>query len=81
MKTKISIFLIFFHIKLIIVDKVINDVTDEHNAWLDILMLVCVNGKQRTEGDFRYILSSAGFKLTNIQYLSDEISLVEAEKM
>ncbi|MBA2748307.1 MAG: methyltransferase, partial [Tatlockia sp.] len=48
---------------------------------LDIQMLVCTGGKERTEDEFRRLLESSGFRLTRIIPTKSPVSVIEGERI
>jgi hypothetical protein len=48
---------------------------------LDIEMLVCTGGKERTEDEFRRLLESSGFRLTRIIPTKSPVSVIEGERI
>lgn len=68
--------------KVLIVEAVIPPGNDHHaGKYMDITMLACTRGRERSEKDFQYMLNEAGLKFNKIIDLPiDEISLVEGEK-
>jgi hypothetical protein len=62
------------HARLLVVDNVVEQGNDPYGAkWLDLLMLV-IGGRERTEAEWRMLLTDAGFRVTRV-----ENGLVEAE--
>jgi O-methyltransferase/methyltransferase family protein len=62
------------HARLLVVDGVVEHGSDPYGAkWLDLLMLV-LGGRERTEAEWRVLLTDAGFRVTRV-----ENGLVEAE--
>jgi hypothetical protein len=47
----------------------------------DLNMLVCTGGRQRSEGEFRALLASTGFKLTRIVPTAARLSVIEGERV
>jgi hypothetical protein len=50
-----------------------------HGKLLDLEMLVCLTGRERTEAEYARLLDSAGFRLTQVVPTAGEASAVEAE--
>jgi len=48
---------------------------------LDIQMLVCTGGKERTEDEFRRLLESSGFRLTRIIPTKSPVSVIEGGRI
>ena len=47
--------------------------------WTDLQMLVCVGGRERTESEFRALLSTAGFDLQEVVATASPLSLLVAK--
>jgi hypothetical protein len=54
--------------------------TARGSASNDVNMLICTGGRQRSEVEFRSILSDAGFNLTRIVPAQARLSVIEAER-
>ena len=55
------------HARLLIRDAVIPTGNEPHgNKWLDLLMLVLLRGRERTEAQWRRLLDEAGFRVTSV---------------
>lgn len=66
--------------KLLVVDNVIHPGNDFHpGKFLDLQMLIFPGGKERTEEEFRELLSKSGWKLTRIIPTTVPESVLEAE--
>lgn len=53
--------------RLLVVELVIPDGDEpSFGKWLDLHMMVCVTGKERTEAEFRALLAAAGFDLIRV---------------
>jgi hypothetical protein len=64
--------------KLLIVDHVIPPGNQAHpGKQIDIIMLVVLGGRERTEAEFRTLLARSGFELTQI-FPTDGQSVIEA---
>jgi hypothetical protein len=50
----------------------------EFAKWLDIAMLVFAGGCERTEREYRDLLTAAGFELTKITPTRSPASVIEA---
>ena len=48
------------------------------SKWLDLEMLVCFGGWERTEAEYRELLEQAGFRLTRIVPTRTASSIIEA---
>jgi hypothetical protein len=46
--------------------------------WLDLEMLVCFGGRERTEAEYRMLLAATGFELTRVVATSTPASVIEA---
>jgi O-methyltransferase domain/Dimerisation domain len=65
--------------KLLLVEMVIPPGNDpEFSKWLDIAMLVYAGGCERTETEYRDLLTAAGFRLTRIVPTRSSASVIEA---
>jgi hypothetical protein len=49
-----------------------------HGKLLDLEMLVCLTGRERTEAQYARLLDSAGFRLTRVVPTAAEVSAIEA---
>jgi hypothetical protein len=66
------------HSKLLVVEAVIPPGnTPFFHKWMDLTMLVITGGRERTEAEYRALLESAGFKLTQIIPTASEMSVIE----
>jgi hypothetical protein len=66
--------------RLIVVESVIPDGPVFNFAkWTDLQMLVCIGGRERTEGEYRALLSAAGFDLQEVVATASSLSLLVAE--
>ena len=65
--------------RLLLVEMVI-PTSDEMSdgKWLDLEMLVCFGGRERTEEEYRTLLADAGYRLTRIVPTHTPASLIEA---
>lgn len=67
--------------RLLVVEGVIPPGNDPcFGKLLDLTMLTLPGGKERTEEEFRSLLQSAGFDLTNIVPTAAEVSIIEGTK-
>lgn len=67
------------HGKLLVIETVIPPGNDPSFAkLLDLTMLVIPGGKERTEPEYRELLSSAGFQLTRIVPTTANVDVIEA---
>ena len=65
--------------RLLVADLVVPEGNRPSEAkWLDLLMLVYVGGRERTEAEHRDLLASAGFALGRVVPIASGISLLEA---
>jgi SAM-dependent methyltransferase len=62
--------------KLIIFDMLMEDGIHPER-WIDLHMLICIGGKERTKEEFDVLLSHSGFKMTKTNQLGS-IGIVEA---
>jgi hypothetical protein len=64
--------------RVLIVDLVLNQSTATFlRTWTDLEMMVLLNGKERTEGEFCDLFNSAGLKLEKIIPTKSDISILE----
>jgi hypothetical protein len=47
---------------------------------MDLNMMVMTGGRERTEGEFRQLLATAGFRLTRIIPTRSLFSVIESER-
>ena len=67
------------HGKLIIVDAVMVPGNEPHpSKWFDVHMMVALGGRERTEVEFRTLLTAARFRVTMAKSLPAPIGIVEA---
>ena len=65
--------------KLLLVEMVIPPGNDpEFAKWLDIAMLVFAGGCERTEREYRDLLTTSGFRVTRIVPTRSSASVIEA---
>ncbi len=65
--------------RLIVVELVIPEGAVFHyGKWTDLQMLVCVGGRERTETEYRALLSDAGFDLKEVVATDSPLSLLVA---
>nr|VFJ51337.1 MAG: hydroxyneurosporene-O-methyltransferase [Candidatus Kentron sp. FW]VFJ66043.1 MAG: hydroxyneurosporene-O-methyltransferase [Candidatus Kentron sp. FW] len=70
------------HGKLLIMEGVVPDTDEWHPSKIsDLLMLVVTGGMDRTEEEYKQLLSRAGFRLTRILVTSTGLCIIEAEKL
>jgi predicted O-methyltransferase YrrM len=66
--------------RLIIIDAVMQPGDEPHpSKWLDLHMMVALGGRERTEEEFRALLSASGFALRSAIALPASDGVVEAE--
>lgn len=66
--------------RLIIIDAVVEPGNEPHpSKWLDLHMMVALGGRERTEKEFRALLSASGFALRSAIPLPATTGVVEAE--
>jgi hypothetical protein len=66
--------------RLIIIDAVMQPGDEPHpSKWLDLHMMVVLGGRERTEEEFRALLSASGFVLRSAIALPASTGVVEAE--
>jgi hypothetical protein len=57
------------HARLLITESVVGPGNDRDGAkWLDLLMLVLLSGRERTEGEWRALLAAGGFEPVSIEH-------------
>jgi O-methyltransferase domain len=66
--------------RLILVELVIPEGAAFHfGKWTDLQMLVCIGGRERTETEYRGLLSGAGFDLQEVVSTDSPLSLLVAK--
>jgi hypothetical protein len=66
--------------RLILVELVIPEGAAFHfGKWTDLQMLVCIGGRERTETEYRALLSAAGFDLQEVVATASPLSLLVAK--
>ena len=64
--------------KILVIDAVIAQMSSSFlKSWVDVEMMVLLNGKERTEDEFQDLFSRAGLKLNRIVPTRSEVSIVE----
>jgi hypothetical protein len=63
---------------LLIRDNVLTD-HDLHGSQIDLTMMIMTGGEERTESEWKSLLSSAGFSLTKVHKKDGQFDLVEAK--
>ncbi len=67
--------------KVLIIDAIVPGPNEPHFAkFLDLEMLMLPGGKERTEAEFRTLLSNSGFSMTRVVPTPSPISIIEAAK-
>lgn len=67
--------------RVIVVDAVVPVGNDFHfSKPSDLLMMVILDGRERTETDFRALFDRAGLKLNRIVQTASSVSIVEGER-
>jgi O-methyltransferase domain len=67
--------------RVIVVDAVVPAGNEFHlSKPSDLLMMVLLDGRERTEADFRALFSRAGLKLNRIVPTASVVSIVEGER-
>jgi hypothetical protein len=62
------------HARVLIVDAVIQPGNEpDGEKWLDLLMLVLLRGRERTEEEWRALLAGAGFRLERVEPLLEAV--------
>ncbi|MET9295404.1 methyltransferase [Streptomyces sp. NPDC003077] len=65
--------------RLLVIDAVIPPGNTPHTGkLLDVLMMTSLNGRERTEADFRELVATAGLKVTGVHPTPSTLSIVEA---
>ena len=68
--------------RLIVVENVIPGGASFHfGKWIDLQMLVCLRGRERTETKYRALLSGAGFDLQEVVATASPLSLLVARPL
>jgi hypothetical protein len=66
--------------RLILVEHVILEgATFDLGKWMDLQMLVCVGGRERTETEYRALLTTAGFDVQEVISTASPLSLLVAK--
>ena len=66
--------------RLIVVENVIPEGASFHfGKWIDLQMLVCLRGRERTEMEYRALLTAAGFDLQEVVATASPLSLLVAK--
>jgi hypothetical protein len=66
--------------RLIIIDAVMQPDNEPHpSKWLDLHMMVALGGRERTEEEFRTLLSASGFALRSTRRIPFSAGVVEAQ--
>ena len=58
-------------------EMVVSDESPPFVPWLDVHMLVMLDGKERTEAEFAAVLDAAGFQLTRVVGTKCPVSIFE----
>lgn len=67
--------------RILVVDAVVPSGNEPHpSKVMDILMMLLVEGRERTEGEFRELFQLAGLKLTRIVATPSVLSIIEGER-
>jgi O-methyltransferase domain len=70
------------HVKLLLVESIIPPGNDPSvPKFIDVIMLLLGSGRERTEEEYRYLLSSTGFEMTRVIPTSSMLSIIEAVKL
>jgi hypothetical protein len=65
--------------RLLVVEYVLGSIAGaSFGEWLDINMLVCPGGRERTRAEFATLLADAGFKLESVIPTAAGPSIIEA---
>jgi hypothetical protein len=68
--------------RLIVIELVIPEGPAFHfGKWTDLQMLVCIGGSERTETEYRLLLSAAGFDLQEVVATASPLSLLVAKPL
>lgn len=66
--------------RLIVIESVVPDGPSfNFGKWTDLQMLVCVGGRERTETEYRALLSTAGFNLSEVVATNSPLSVLVAK--
>jgi hypothetical protein len=66
--------------RLIVVEQIISEEANfDLGKWTDLQMLVCVRGRERTETEYRSLLSGTGFDLQEVVATASPLSLLVAK--
>jgi len=64
--------------KLIVVDVVLGETSTTFEAWMDLLMMILLAGKERTRNDWDNLLKQGGFKVEAVTSPGTLCSIIEA---
>ena len=68
--------------RLIVVENVISAGVSFHfGKWIDLQMLVCLRGRERTKAEYRALLTAAGFDLQEVVATASPLSLLVAKPL
>jgi hypothetical protein len=66
--------------RLVVVENVIPEGASFHvGKWIDLQMLVALRGRERTETEYRALLTAAGFDLQEVVATASPLSLLVAK--
>ena len=63
--------------RLLVMEMVLSDESPPFAPWLDVHMLVMLDGKERTEAEFATLLDEAGFRLNRVVATKCPVSIIE----
>jgi len=69
------------HSKVLIIDRVIQEVGDSLGGLMDLHMMVLADAKERTEKEFEHIFALAGLRVNRIIPIPPFFSVVEGERI
>jgi hypothetical protein len=68
--------------RLILLEELIPETSGfVHGKWIDLLMLAITGGRERTEKEYRELLSAAGFRLEEVVPTAGPLSMLIAEEV
>ena len=68
--------------RLIVVENIIPEGASFHfGKWIDLQMLVCLRGRERTETEYRALLTAAGFDLQEVVATASLLSPLVAKRV
>ena len=63
--------------RILVMEMVLSDESPPFAPWLDVHMLMMVDGKERTEAEFATLMDEAGFRLNRVVATACTVSIIE----